>query len=207
MQWRNISRQGACRAGSGSPPCTFLGTSPSLFSYEGEMPDVTPVRGGGERLQLSALLKLFCSALPQLQDLNNYLGGFFLFFWFSFSWICFLFLLLKALFLALSPFKSYLQLVVQGGSCAERLWRCHWNINSKKMIKNSLSPWMVALEFKDYSWLRRPPWLSPGGTFNLFLNASPCSSLLRKLRHFKHTAKSGFLSKDSHRIFCDKFMN
>jgi len=43
MQRRNISRQRACRAGCRYPPCTFLGTSPSLFSYKGEMPDVAQV--------------------------------------------------------------------------------------------------------------------------------------------------------------------
>lgn len=75
------------QSGLSYPPCTFLGTSLSLFSYKGEMPDVALVRGGGEKLWLLVLLKLFCPVLVCLKDLKNYLG--------FLSGSVFLFLLLK----------------------------------------------------------------------------------------------------------------
>lgn len=62
---------------------------------------------------------------------------------------------------------------------------------------------MIALEFKDYSQLLRPPWLSPVWDPSLIFKCQPLFLLLRKLTHIKYPAKSGFLSKDSHTVFCD----
>lgn len=173
MQWRNISRERACRAGSRCPPCTFLGTSPSLFSYRGEMPDVALVRGGGERLRLAVLLKLFCTALVCLKDLNNYLQVFVCWFVCLFVFSCILQLLLFLLLLLLFLLLRFWFLILYcwkdekshwAGSPRWKLWwyALEMSLKSKQVIKISLSLWMIPSDLKNYSQLLRPPWLTPG---------------------------------------------